>query len=203
MFVPSVGNVYSHALNDGRTVGIRPIRPDDQARLRAFHSSLSPDSQYRRFLGTKPQLSAADARYLADIDGCDHVALVATGPADPGEDAPIVAVARFIRLSDTPDTAEFAIVVGDSYQRRGLAEELMARLAEAGRERGISRFRASMLAENVAIRRLMVRLAQGPVEILQRGPVVELEIELAAGLSARASGSARRARAMIAGWAGS
>lgn len=168
-------------LNDGRTVGLRPVRPDDAWRIQAHHEGLSDQSRYQRFLGAKPHLSEADARYLADVDGCDHFALVATQPAHAGAhaDAAIVAVARFVRDPGDPRVAEFAIVVSDAYQRQGLARALMERLAAAAQQRGIKRFRASLLPDNVAIRTLMEHLADGPVTVLRQGPVLELEIELA------------------------
>jgi RimJ/RimL family protein N-acetyltransferase len=85
------------------------------------------------------------------------------------------------------DTAEFAVVVGDEFHRQGLAGELMDRLAVAARERGIRRFQASMLADNAAIRRIMQRLAAGPVEVLERGAIIELEIELGEEIRAAAA----------------
>jgi RimJ/RimL family protein N-acetyltransferase len=174
-------------LHDHRSVDIRPIRSDDGPRLKAYHLGLSDESRYRRFLGVKPRLSDADARYLVDVDGSDHVALVATCPATVDGSGKIAAVARFVRLREAPDAAEFAIVVGDDFQGQGLGGELMKRLAVAARARGIGRFRASMLADNVAIRRIMLQLAAGPVQVLARGPVIELEIELADGSHAAAA----------------
>lgn len=160
---------------------IRSIRADDGVRLRASHERLSPESRYRRFLGAKPTLSESDARYLVEVDGRDHVALVATTPVD-GAEGEIVAVARFVRLPDVPDTAEFAIVVGDAYQRRGLATELLKRLAEAAIERDIARFRATMLSDNVAIQAMLERLAAGEVSYQRRGSVTEMEITLPGGV---------------------
>jgi RimJ/RimL family protein N-acetyltransferase len=203
--------VECHTLNDGRKVAIRPIGPDDHERLRASHARLSPESRYRRFLGTKPELTSADARYLVEIDGSDHLALVATLPDEPGE--PIVAVARYIRLPHDPAAAEFAIVVGDDYQRQGLAGELMTRLADAAVARGIKRFRATMLADNIAIQRVTANLAAGPLKQRQLGSVSEVEIELTPGgdaATATAAPSAARrtspedpAPAIIAACAGS
>lgn len=167
----------SYLLLDGTAVEIRPIRADDGQRLRDSHDRLSAESRYRRFLGVKPQLSAADTRYLVEIDGCDHFALVATLRDD--EEEAIIAVARYIRLPDSPRTAEFAIVVGDAYQRQGLATELMQRLALAALERGINRFRATMLADNVAIHRVLERVAGAPLDLRRNGSVSEVEIELA------------------------
>jgi RimJ/RimL family protein N-acetyltransferase len=187
MFPFTVVCVSLHVLHDQRVVDIRPIRADDGARLQAYHLGLSDESRYRRFLGVKPRLSDADTRYLVNVDGSDHFALVATCPVSADGSGKIVAVARFVRFHDEPNTAEFAIVVGDAFHGQGLAGELMNRLAEAARERGVSRFRASMLADNVAIRKIMDRLASGPVQVLQRGPVIELEIELPAVTHAAAA----------------
>ncbi len=177
-YVPEyVGDVVPHLLTDRRTIDIRPIRSDDGERLQAAHARLSAESRYRRFLGPKPTLTAADARYLVDVDGADHFALVATVP--PGDpDGDIVAVTRFIRAAEDPQVAEFAIVVDDDYQRAGLATEMIDRLARAARERGICRFRAVMLADNIPVRRMLERLAAGELHEDRRGPLSEVEIRL-------------------------
>lgn len=163
-------------LPDGRVVTIRPIRADDELRLRQSHDRLSPESRYRRFMASKPHLSASDARYLVAVDGCDHYALVATVSEPDGE--AIVAVARFVRLPHDPRTAEFALVVGDDWQRQGLGGELLGRLADAAVARGVESFCATVLADNLGIRRLIDRLAGGPVRRRRDGNVFEVEFDL-------------------------
>jgi RimJ/RimL family protein N-acetyltransferase len=158
-------------------VTIRPIRPDDIERLRLSHERLSPESRYRRFMSPKPHLTAADAHYLVDIDGRDHYALVATMAEPEGE--AIVAVARFVRRPDDPAIAEFAIVVGDRWQRQGLAGELLGRLADAAVTRGVQRFEAIVLADNLPIQMLIRDLAGGPVRRRRDGNIVELSFPLA------------------------
>ena len=49
-----------------------------------------------------------------------------------------------MRIPDAPDTAEFAIVVGDPLQGRGLGSLLARELATAARSAGIRRFSATM-----------------------------------------------------------
>ena len=142
-----------YGLPDGRLLVIRPIAADDVERLQAAHGRLSPLTRYRRFLTSKPYLSAADAAYLSDVDGCNHFALVATLP-DGGAER-IVAVARFIRLPDNREVAELAIVVNDDFQGQGMGAELINRLAAAAVQRGVRRFRATMLSDNLAIHRLL------------------------------------------------
>ena len=138
-------------LRTGRDVRIRQIRPSDAHALKLAYARLSPRSKYQRFLAPKPQLSTADTRYLTEVDGEHHYALVAT-PADEPE--LIIGVGRYVRLSDDPLTAEFAIVVGDEFQGEGLATELLERLAAAAREGGVERFTATMLADNRPAHRL-------------------------------------------------
>ncbi|MDQ6606369.1 MAG: GNAT family N-acetyltransferase [Actinomycetota bacterium] len=164
------------SLRSGRTVAIRRIRPDDLNRLRAAHDRLSPESKYARFLAAKPHLSLADARYLVDVDGWNHFALVATSVEGPEE---ILGVARFVRLPEDRRVAEFAIVVGDAFQREGLASELLERLADAALAQGIERFTATTLATNEAVHRLIRRLAGRLPRARRVGHLDEIEFELA------------------------
>jgi GNAT superfamily N-acetyltransferase len=157
-------------------VTIRPIRPEDGDELSASHMRLSPESRYRRFLAAKPELSVADVRYLVDIDGIDHMALVATRPSPEGEQ--IVGVARCVRVPGRHDTGEFAIVVADELQRQRVGTRLLAGLAELAVAHGITRFQATMLSENLAVQRLLAALAVGPVERRYQGETTEMEIEL-------------------------
>lgn len=164
-------------LRSGREVAIRPIRAADAGPLEAAYERLSPESRYRRFLAAKPRLSAHEVRYLTEVDGSDHFALIATLVEDPEV---LIGVGRFVRDEGDPTAAEFAIVVGDPYQGEGLGTELIRRLADAAIERGIDRFTATVLADNEAIHRLLHRLAGRFAEYRRSGAVEELTVELAA-----------------------
>jgi len=146
-----------HTLPDGTQILIRPIQATDKARLSVALGRLSRETIQRRFLAAKPKLSSSELRYLTEVDGHDHIALVAVLAAAP--DA-IVAVARCVRLPGSPDTAEFAIVVGDPLQGHGLGSLLARELATAARAAGIRRFSATMAGENVAVRRLIAHFTQ-------------------------------------------
>ncbi|HSO99764.1 MAG TPA: GNAT family N-acetyltransferase [Solirubrobacteraceae bacterium] len=164
-------------LHSGTEVIIRPIRPGDEPALQAAHGALSERTKYLRYHGAKPHLNASETRYLVQVDGHDHVALVATPVQEPDR---IVAVARFVRLPEDPQTAELAIVVGDSMQDEGLGTRLLSALADAAREHGITRFRASILAENTAMHRLVRVLPGRVVREEHEGSVDEIDVELAA-----------------------
>lgn len=155
---------------------IRPIRADDGQELSASHVRLSPESRYRRFLSAKPELTLADVRYLVDVDGVDHIALVATRQSPAGEQ--IVGVARCIRVPESPHTSEVAIVVADALQRQGVGTRLMSALAWLAVEQGTTRFRATMLSDNLGIQRLLSNLSAGRVQSWHHGETSEMEIEL-------------------------
>ena len=167
-------------LRTGQVLSVRPIRPDDAERLAAAFQRLSPESRYLRFLAVKPRLTERDTRYLVDVDGDAHVALVATTSTTPEQ---IVAVARFVRLPEDPAAAEFSIVVGDDYQRAGLGQALLARLADVARAHGVVRFTATILAENDASHRLVTGFSAVAPRWEHLGIVDEVEFDLGPNLA--------------------
>ncbi len=144
-------------LADGAQLLIRPIRPDDKPLLTRGLHELSDQSAQRRFLVPKQRFTTAELRYLTELDGHDHVALVAVSPSEPDH---LVAVARFVRLADEPETAEAAIVVLDSWQRRGVGSALVRALADEALAHGIRRFAGMILSDNVPALRLMDELTR-------------------------------------------
>ena len=161
----------------GTTVLIRPIEPGDKEKLAAGLRQLSEESIRKRFLAAKPRFTAAELRYLTEIDGINHIALVAVLERDLEQ---LVAVARCVRLPDRPDTAEMAIVVGDPWQMQGLGRELATRLADAALAVGIRRFAATMLGDNEAARRLMRTFSRRLEEGWAGGGIREVLVDLAA-----------------------
>jgi GNAT superfamily N-acetyltransferase len=174
-------------LSDNTLLFIREIRGNDKQRLVDAFANLSEESVRKRFLGPKPSLSTSELRYLTEVDGHDHYAIVAM-PA--GEEEQISAVARFVRLDDDPRAAEAAIVVCDSLQGKGLGSLLARRLTDAARERGVDRLTASISSENrpalSLMRRIDERLTGAPVgssvtELVAQLPMTQPDAELAPG----------------------
>jgi RimJ/RimL family protein N-acetyltransferase len=143
-------------LPDGVPILIRPIRADDKRMLEDGLRQLSDESVHRRFLTPKRGFSRSELRYLTEVDGRDHVALVAEYPGDPVRR--LIAVSRFVRLADDPEAADVAIVVADAWQRRGVGSALTGELAAEATRLGIRRFTATMTSDNVPALRLMAKL---------------------------------------------
>jgi acetyltransferase len=140
---------------DGTPVTIRPIRPEDEPLMVAFHGTLSEETVYARYF-TYLKLSQRTAHErLTRICFTDYdreMPLVAE-TRDPESGAPrIVAVGRLSKAHGRNE-AEFAILVADAWQRQGLGTELLRRLVRIGRDEGLDLIYAEMLGSNAGMRR--------------------------------------------------
>jgi GNAT superfamily N-acetyltransferase len=164
-------------LADGTVVRLRLLRPDDRAKLLAGFAELSEAARYSRFFTAMPELPDRMLERLLATDDWNHLAIAAEEGDVPSASARGYGVARFLRLAETPDVAEAAVVVADRMQRRGLGKLLLARLAAAARERGVTRFRAEVLRTNHAVVSLLDGL-DGDAEARFDGPVAIYELAL-------------------------
>ncbi len=166
-----------HTLATGERVIVRHILPTDAEPLTRAWNQLSPESRYRRFFGAVGSLDSATLKYLTNVDGIDHVAIVAFCESLDLKDERGVGVARFVRLADAKDTAEIAVVVVDDMQRKGLGALLIKVAVLAAQERGVMRFRGEVLAENRPVMTLLDEV--GAKRVAESGGVVAFEIDLA------------------------
>lgn len=145
---------------DGTPLTIRPIRPEDEPLLIRFHETLSESSVYLRYFhAMKLSQRVAHERLtrICFIDYDREMALVAER-RDPVSGQPeIVAVGRLSKLRNSP-SGEFALLVSDAYQRRGLGTELLRRLIEIGRAEGLEVIESDMLTQNVGMQRACKKL---------------------------------------------
>ena len=167
------------ALSDGTKVPVRPIRPTDAAALCRFHRRLSEQTVYQRFFAPHPELSAEQARYFTGVDGRRRFALVAV---DPDRTSEIVAVVRF-DLDNAGDGAEYAAVVADGWQGRGLGRAMTRRLIAAARSRGVRRLYAFVLPGNPRMRNLLLSLGV-PARTSFADGVDRIELDLTGVLAA-------------------
>jgi ribosomal protein S18 acetylase RimI-like enzyme len=139
------------ALRDGVRVPVRRIRAEDAAALQRLVGRSSDRSVELRFFGPLKALTDEMARRFADLDGVDRFALVALDPEDHDE---IVGVVRYGREEGT-DGAEYAALIEDRFQHRGLGVGLTRRLVEAARQNGIKHLFAMVRRENAGMLSLL------------------------------------------------
>jgi acetyltransferase len=133
----------SARLASGVPLRIRPIRPEDEARLIEMVSRMDPDDLRMRFFSAIKELSHQMAARLTQIDYARQIALVAQ-PQDSDE---LLGVARFAADPDNIN-AEFAVTVRSDWKGKGVGWALMERLIEVARQRGIAVISGVVLREN-------------------------------------------------------
>ena len=134
------------SLPDGKKVVIRLITSNDKKSLGEFYSRVSDESRYFRFHYSKSLLTNDDLANFCDVDYQDSLGLVAEQEQDRRKQ--IIGVVRFYRLPSDPHTAEVALLVQDSEQKKGVGTCLLKHLAILAWARGINSFRGEVLREN-------------------------------------------------------
>ncbi len=164
-------------LADGTAVCLRPIRADDLAMHTAFVHGLSPQTGYARLLS--PRVPEADElRHMTDVDYVHELALIATAQVD-GVDRQL-GVARYVRgeTPDSADTAEFAIVIADAWQHRGVATLLLKKLIAAATDAGVKQLADITLFDNRGMLALARKLGFSTTRDAGHANVTRLRLRL-------------------------
>jgi RimJ/RimL family protein N-acetyltransferase len=179
----------SHTLHDGTTIAMRTIEPDDAPALQRFHSRLSEHSIYLRFFGFVPELSDQRARYFTQLDNLHRLAVIALDPDDEDE---IIAVARLDREPGT-DSGEYAAIVEDRWQGRGVGFVVTRQLLDLAVERGFRRVYAMVLPQNDRMLALLRNLGF-PTRTQSVSGVARVDLDL----SRKDEGAARQQEHVVA-----
>jgi acetyltransferase len=161
----------------GAPVTIRPLRPDDVGIEREFVTGLSDETRYSRLLGGAIKVTDEYIRRLTHLDWSREVALAAITML--GDAETIIGVARYV-IDDSGEACEFAIVIADAWQGRGIGRRMLLKLASVARLRGLRRMYGEILSTNHAmlgmVRKLGFALARHPGD----ASIVRATLELSA-----------------------
>ncbi|MEO8745984.1 MAG: GNAT family N-acetyltransferase [Candidatus Dormiibacterota bacterium] len=163
-------------MRDGATVSVRPIKPEDEADLARFFSSLSLESRVLRFFAAVNNADSSVKR-MVDVDYTSRYGIVAVA----GPQGQIIGHAMYAAIG--PKKAELALAIADAYQGRGLGTILLGQLAQAAASAGIEVLEAVVRPEN----RLMLevlRLSGFPIH--SRSEPGEVHAELPTALTPEA-----------------
>lgn len=148
---------------DGTVITIRPISAADLALEQEFVDRLSASTGYQRLMSAR-RPSFDELRRFTDINPERELALIATTPVQGGERQ--IGVARYVKEESSSSDAEFAIVLSDDWQRRGLGTRLLGSLLVAAKSDGVRRLVGTTMSENRGMlalgRKIGFRLAQDP-----------------------------------------
>jgi len=150
---------------------IRPIRPEDEPQMIQFHATLSERSVYLRYFHMMPldtRIAHERLTRICFIDYDREMAIVAE------RDRELVAVGRLTR-EHWSNEAEFAVLISDKFQGRGLGTELVKRLLEIARAEELDRVTAEILGEN---RQMIEICRQLGFRLRQSGGGVRAELDI-------------------------
>lgn len=136
----------------GRSLRLRPIKPEDEALHAAFIDHLTPEDLRLRFFGGRRELPRSELARLVQIDYAREMAFLALAQDADGR-WETLGVARAATDPDNVE-AEFAIVVRSDHKGQGLGHLLLGKLVRYLRAHGTQRVVGEVLRENQAMRQL-------------------------------------------------
>ncbi len=139
---------YNYTMRDGTDVLIRPIKAEDEPLERDMFSYFSRETQYFRFMGYIKDTTHDMIVKFTNIDYDREMALVAEINRDGRRK--MIGVVRIVNDIGNEAT-EYAIVVADPWQGKGLGSELTNRIMDIAKDRGIKKVYANVLKSNTTM----------------------------------------------------
>ncbi|HET7512058.1 MAG TPA: bifunctional acetate--CoA ligase family protein/GNAT family N-acetyltransferase [Chthoniobacterales bacterium] len=153
---PYPDEYVEHCKFSGVPVTIRPIRPEDEPLLVKFHAGLSEQSVRSRYfaaIGLEERTLHERLRRVCFNDYDREIALVVER-RDP--EPAILAVARLSKVHGLNE-AEFALLISDAWQDKGIGRELLKRLIRIAKREKLGRIFGRIAAANTAMKRVSER----------------------------------------------
>lgn len=160
-------------LRDGGVVTLRPIRPDDEQRVVELHENLSETTVRLRYFQPLPLGTRVAHERLVRICFADYDRDLPLVAVPEGAEGPILGVGRLSKLRWTEE-GEFAVLVRDDQQRRGLGTALLSHVVAMARAEGLARLGADMLPENTVMQRIASQLG---FRLIREREVVRAELD--------------------------
>jgi acetyltransferase len=134
-----------YLLSNGQQVLLRPIRPEDEPLEYEMLATLSPETIRGRFFQSIKNIDHAELTRFCNIDYEREMALVAE--LRQGSKRRIIGVSRIIIESDMR-SGEFAVLIHDDYQNKGLGYKLVDMLIGVAQEKRLQRMYGVVLSDN-------------------------------------------------------
>jgi acetyltransferase len=147
-----------HSTTDnGTPICIRPIRPEDEPAVIAFHKGLSEQTVIARYGVNRPLAERIDHARMTRICFADYdrqFALVVVKDCADAVSPEIIAMSRQVRIHASDDR-HLTMVVADGWQRHGIGARLVEAQKAVAQGEGVAKLIAELPPENVGIRELL------------------------------------------------
>jgi ribosomal protein S18 acetylase RimI-like enzyme len=161
-FVPGKAGEYPEHLETYRTtksglnILLRPVKLSDEPLLKDFFYSLSDQTMYRRFVSARKDMPHERLQEFVVIDYTKEMVIVAVVAHEKNQEE-IVGMGQY-GIDEGTLMANFALVVRDAWQGRGVGQEVLGHLANLAKKQGLQGFTAEVLEENRAMLHLFESL---------------------------------------------
>jgi len=159
--------------HDGRTVTLRPIRPEDEPLEKELLANLSPESSRFRFFYTLKEITHEMLSRFCNIDYEREMAIIAESVQD--NKRRIVGVARLISQRDA-EQGEFAVLLADDFQSLGLGLKISDMIIGIAQEKKFKGIYGIVLNDNVKMIELAKRLGFTITRLSDDESRIELEL---------------------------
>lgn len=157
--------VFEKTLKDGRSILIRPIRPEDEPGIVEFHKELSENSirqRYFDFVSLDQRVAHERLLRICATDFDNEIALCAETT-----DGIIAGVVRMTRVHGTKES-DLKLVIRDDFQRTGIGHALIETCLQVAKAEKLESVKATLLNENSGMLALAksfgfeIKPAEGP-----------------------------------------
>jgi acetyltransferase len=142
-------------LRDGTPVLLRPMKPEDEPLVSDFLSKCSEETIFFRYFRLIKKWTHEMLIRFTQNDYDRELGLMAIGQP-PGPEV-MMGVSRMVMTADRA-SAEFAVIVADPWQGKGLGPKLVERITEVAREQGVKLLHGDVLAQNQPMLEMVKRL---------------------------------------------
>lgn len=160
-------------LEDGTPVLIRPMKPEDESLVKDLLDNCSPRTIYFRYFAVVKNWPHESLVRFTQYDYDREIGIAAIG-LPPGPPT-MMGVGRLVMPPERPD-AEFAVIVADPWQGKGLGEKLIERVIEIARENGVQTLVGDVLPENEKMLSLVKKIGFKLLRLEEGTCKVELDL---------------------------
>jgi acetyltransferase len=175
IIAPYPNQYESHwMMRDGTPVLLRPMKSEDEPLVSDFLANCSEETVYFRYFKLIKRWTHEMLIRFTQNDYDREIGLMAVGQP-PGPEV-MMGVSRLVMAADR-SAAEFAVIVADPWQGKGLGPKLVEGVIAIAREQGVKLLHGDVLAQNQPmldmVRRLGFTLKKDP-----SGQIVRVEMVL-------------------------
>ena len=159
-------------LADDTKLTIRALIPTDQEKLKEYFTGLSSTSKYNRYFNHKKNLSSNELWNCLNSDPKNHYTIGAWSLDTLGAENKLVGTASYVHLHDTERSAEFAIIIADAWQHKGLGKYLVRAVLAAAKRAKVERMLVYFLPSNTGMKKLTQSMSDEVSFKYEEGTVV-------------------------------